>query len=236
MHRFGFCLLFLVCLFSPPVHAQNTGGIFPPMVSEGHSSLQYRVTYGISAQAAAQRVHYQRSLNDALMWRVLAQLKHSEDSPADFQHVQGELFWDLSDKEDWWKTGFRLDARVRTSGATGMVGLHWTNQIRLADNWHMRAVFLSATDIGGDSPSGLGLQTRGNLFTTLPGGPTLGVEFYNAYGSTVEFKSLPDQKHQVGPFSFIPVGPNWTVFVGLLAGLTPGTETLDIRSWLNYTF
>ena len=64
----------------------------------------------------------------------------------------------------------------------------------------------------------------------------MGVEFYNVYGTTSDFQSLPDQVHTVGPFAFIPVTENIQLFTGVLAGLTDASASLDLRLWGTYTF
>ena len=43
--------------------AQNTGAVFGPGVTEGHSSAQYRATFDPDSDGFAQRIHYQQSLN-----------------------------------------------------------------------------------------------------------------------------------------------------------------------------
>ena len=216
--------------------AQNTGGIFPPMVDDGHASLQYRITYGAKSDRVAQRIHYQEAINDNFMWRGLFQTRHSEATPAEFQFAQAELFWDMSSKDAVWKTGVRFDARVRGTGESGLVGVHWTNQIQIAENWHVRGIVMTSYDIRREVAKGIGLQTRGNVFTQLANNIVLGVEFYNAYGTTDQLKPWDEQKHQIGPFAFIPVGSNWNVFAGLLVGVTSASETLDLRAWLTYNF
>jgi hypothetical protein len=226
------CVIVLFSL-STQAHAQNTGGIFPPMVDVGHASLQYRITYDTTSSASAQRLHYQQSINDDLMWRVLAQVKHPTLASSEFHYAQAELFLEFSKQEDPWKTGLRFDARVRDAGNPAMVGLHWTHQIALAERWHVRGVALSSYDIG---TTEVGLQTRGSLFTNLAIGPTVGVEFYNAFGTTSNFKTLEEQKHQIGPFAFIPMFDRWNLFLGLLAGVTPASAPFELRSWVTVNF
>ena len=150
-------------------------------------------------------------------------------SPLNFHYAQAELFWEFSNQEDLWKTGLRFDARVRDAGNPAMVGLHWTNQIALAERWHVRGVALSSYDIG---TAEIGLQTRGSLFTNLAMGPTVGLEFYNAFGTTANLKGFDAQKHQIGPFAFIPMFDRWNLFLGVLAGITPASAPIELRSWL----
>ena len=219
----------LLTLSATTAFAQNTGGIFPPMVDEGHASLQYRLTYDTTGKNAAQRIHYQQAFNDDFMWRLVLQTKHPELLAAEFHYVQGELFWEFTPDGSPLKTGLRFDARAQGSGAPFKLGLHWTNQYRLLERLHLRGIAFTSYDVGSTE---IGLQTRGSLFYNLEAGPTIGVEFYNAYGTTGQLKTFAEQSHQVGPFAFIPLSTNWNLFVGLLAGLTPGSAELELRTWL----
>lgn len=223
----------LAFLASTPIAlAQNTGGIFPPMVNEGHKSAQYRVTYNPDSEGLSQRLHYQQAINGNLMWRGLISARKTDESDVDFDFIQAELFWELSDDDDAWKTGFRFDARIRDDDRPGLVGVHWTNQFPLSDNWNGRFVALSALDIGDDARDGVFVQTRGNVFTKLDTGQTVGVELFNAYGSTDDFRDFDDQNHQIGPFASFPVAEQWSLFTGALFGLTDASADAELRLWV----
>lgn len=216
--------------------AQNAGGIFPPMVDEGHASLQYRITHAPSSAATVQRIHYQQAAGSSLMWRIVLQTQSTKEDGTSLQHGQGELFWDLSPEDSRWKRGLRFDARIRSGGGPGMLGLHWTNQFNLSDRWSLRLVALSSMDVGGETEPTVQLQTRGSVFTQLDSGLTLGLEFYEVYGAVGDLRSLPEQGHQMGPFAFIPVTEDIQLFTGVLAGLNDASPTLELRAWGTYTF
>ena len=221
---------------TPQAMAQNTGGIFPPMVNEGHKSAQYRVTYDPDSEGLSQRVHYQQAINGNLMWRGLVSARKTDESDVDFDFVQAELFWELSDDDDAWKTGFRFDARIRDDDRPGLIGVHWTNQFPVTENWNGRFVALSAFDVGNDARDGVFLQTRGNLFTRLQSGQTVGVELFNAYGSTDEILDLDKQGHSIGPFASFPVSDNFSLFTGALFGLTDASADAELRLWITRGF
>ena len=73
--RIIFISICLSLFVTTSAFAQNTGGIFGPVVNEGHSSLQYRATVDPNNSAGdtgfAQRLHYQRAINTDFMWRVV---------------------------------------------------------------------------------------------------------------------------------------------------------------------
>lgn len=219
-----------------PAMAQNTGGIFPPMVNEGHKSAQYRVTYNPDTEGLSQRVHYQQAINGDLMWRGLVSARKTADSDVDFDFVQAELFWEWSDDEDSWKRGMRFDARIRDDGRPGLLGVHFTNQFPISESWNGRFVALSAIDIGDDARDGVFLQTRGNVFTKLDSGHTVGVELFNSYGSTDDIQDFEDQSHQIGPFASFPVAEDWGLFTGALFGLTDASADAELRLWISRSF
>ena len=221
---------------TPSAYAQNTGGIFPPMVNEGHKSAQYRVTYNPDTEGLSQRFHYQQAINGNLMWRGLVSARKTTDSDVDFDFVQAELFWEWSDDDDRWKRGMRFDGRLRDDGRPGLIGVHWTNQFPVTDTWNGRFVALSSFDIGDDARDGVFIQTRGNLFTKLESGHTVGVEFFNSYGSTDDFRDFEDQSHTIGPFTSFPVNEDWSLFTGALFGRTDGSADSEFRLWITRGF
>jgi hypothetical protein len=77
----------LLLAATPTALAQNTGGIFSPIVNEGHKSVQYRVTYDPDTDGISQRVHYQQAINGNLMWRGLVSARKSNESDVDFDFV-----------------------------------------------------------------------------------------------------------------------------------------------------
>ncbi|MCR9223753.1 MAG: hypothetical protein NXH70_06745 [Hyphomonas sp.] len=228
--RIAFFSLALVT--TPVAAAQNTGGIFSPVVNDDHRSAQYRVTYNPDTEGLAQRAHYQQSINGDLMWRGLVSARKTSDSDVDFDFVQAELFWELSDDDDRWKRGLRFDARIRDDDRPGLLGMHWTNQFPVTDDWNARIVALSAIDVGDDARDGVFLQTRGNVFTRLDTGQTVGVEVFNSYGSTDDFRDFEEQTHQIGPFASFPVAEDWSLFTGALLGLTDASADAELRLWL----
>ena len=221
---------------SPMAIAQNTGGIFPPMVNEGHKSAQYRVTYNPDTEGLSQRAHYQQAINGDLMWRGLISARKTNESDVDFDFVQAELFWELSDDGDDWRTGFRFDGRIRDDGRPGLIGIHWTNQFPVTENWNGRFVALSSFDVGDDARDGVFLQTRGNFFTKLKSGQTVGLEYYNSYGSTDDIQDFEDQNHQIGPYAVFPVTKDWSILTSALFGATDAAADSELRFWITRNF
>ena len=227
----------LLCGAAPlPALAQNTGGVFPPMVNEGASAFEYRATLrpADGDDRLAQRVHYQRAETSDLMWRIVGQVSGTTDDQS-FDYVQGELFWDLSEDGAAWRTGLRFDARVRDGSAPEQVNVNWTNQWALSERWSARGILLTSYQFGDRAADGIGLETRANLFYRTDGGALLGIESYNPHGRT-EDVDLFGRGQQVGPFAVWPVAEGWGLFTGVLLGASDDAADTDYRLWLTRNF
>lgn len=223
-------------LLASPLLAQNTAGVFPPMVNEGHSSLQYRAANDLDRHGFVQRLHYQRAVNGDFMWRVVGQSRKTPNKDVDFDFFQAELFWDLSENTESWRTGFRFDVRVRDRGRPGQLGVHWTNQVQLNANTRARFLVMTAVDIGDGAPSGVLLQTRGDVARSLPSGVEIGLELYNTWGYSSDFGDFDDQLHEFGPMVTVPFGDGWSVLGSVLFGLSDRAPDQDLRFWLTKSF
>lgn len=225
-------LLVFGCL-AVEASAQNTGGVFGPVVRDGHRSMQFRTAFVPDTDAFAQRLHYEQSVDSTFMWRIIGQARKTDDSDFDFDFVQGELFWDLSGDERRWQTGIRFDARIRDQGRPASIGVNWMNQFAFSPEWQGRFAVLTAIDVGEDGRDGVLLQTRANIYRTFSGGVVTGFELFSAYGTTADFASGDEQLHEFGPFVALPMGSDWSLFAGTLFGLTNATPDSEYRLWVS---
>lgn len=220
--------------------AQNTGGIFPPTVNEGHKSLQYRVTLdpdnAEGKTGVAQRLHYQQAINGDFMWRVVGQVKKTDSSDFDFDFIQAELFWQITNDAAPLQSGLRFDARYRGDDRPEQFGLNWTNQFSLGDGWSARALVLSAIQTGENSRGGLFLQTRSNLYRKTSGGQTIGMEFYTNYGNSKSLGSFKSQGHTIGPFVSTPLTADISLYGGVQFGLSDAAAETELRLWITKNY
>jgi len=216
--------------------AQNTGGVFPATVNDGHRSAQYRIGFNPDTEAMAQRLHYQQSINGDLMWRVVGQGRKTNESDVDFDFIQGELFWQITEDNKPWITGLRFDARIRDDGRPGQFGVNWMHQFRLGDGWSARAVALTSIELGDDAKDGIALQTRGQIAKRLNQGPTVGIELYSSYGRSDNIRDFEDQSHTMGPYVSAKIGDKWSLIAGGQFGLTNGSADTDLRLWITRSF
>jgi len=226
--------------FGSTALAQTTGGVFGPVVNEGHRSAQYR--FGLvpdasgSEDSIAHRLHYQQSFTGSTTWRILVQANDRPGSSLDFDYLQGQLFWQVTPDERAWQSGFRFDARWRDDDRPGQIGANWTNQVKLSDRWSTRFLVMSAVDVGDNARDGVYLQTRANLARKFEGGAQAGIEMFNNYGNTEDLGDFDDQSHQIGPFASMPVAENWSVVGSVLVGMSDAASDTDLRLWVGREF
>ena len=228
-----------VCLFSLSAQAQNTGGVFPPTVNEGHKSAQWRIAIDPDGNnnefRYATRFHYQQAINDDFMWRVIGQANNRGDNDVKFDFLQAELFWELSNKDDKTKTGLRFDARYRDDNRPSQFGLNFMNQFDLGEGWRARGIGLTHYQFGSNARDGINLQTRWQLAKQVEKGAFIGVEMYNNYGYSNNIPGFDSQSHTIGPFIALPVD-GVSIFAGPLFGITEAAPDAEFRLWLTRRF
>ena len=218
-----------------PCVAQNTGGVFGPVVNQDHRSMEYRLGSDPESGALAQRLHFQQSLDGARMWRVIGQLRKTDASYFDTDFVEAELFWQLTPDDRAWQQGLRFDLRLRDDDRPHTFGIDWMHQLPMSENWRGRLLMIAAVDFGSNTRDGVLLQTRAQAARSLGEGRLAGFELYNSHGSTDDIPDLDDQSIQFGPFLSVPVG-NYQVFGNALFGVTSAASDVNLAIWVTRSF
>ena len=63
-----------------------------------------------------------------------------------------------------------------------------------------------------------------------------GLEYYASLGPINEFDPLAQQQHQIVPALDYDFGPNWEFNLGVVCGLTPGTQPLLVKMIIGHRF
>jgi hypothetical protein len=222
-------LIAMLALFSQPAWSQTTGGVFGPVVNEGHKSLQYRVAFDPDSEKVATRLHYQQALDDDLMWRVVLQTRDTAEDSLDFNFLQGELFWQLSPNGDDWQYGLRFDLRYRDDGRSNQAGVNFMNHVNLSPKWSVRGILLTAKEFGDNAADGIKLGTRARVSYKSSKKVSVGADMFSNYGSTEDFYSGSEQRHQLGPFVSVKLPNSWSIYGAALFGLTESTADTNYR-------
>ena len=214
----------------------NTAGVFPPVVQEGHRSLQYRVTLDPDTGALGTRLHYQESLNGDVMLRGIVHASESASGHSKVDFLQGELFWDLSDDTDELRHGFRFDARARGRGEPTSVSLNYGLQYDIGTSWQARLAVLNTRSFGSEANSDIQFQARSQLSYRASPAISLNIEYYSQLGAIDDFNPWKNQKHQIGPSMNWRVANGWTLHSGLLSSMNNRSPDTVYRMWVTKAF
>lgn len=214
--------------------AQTTGTVFGPDVNADDREFEYRIAAGYPDSDGkadfAHRIHYQQALNDTLRWRALASWSDGAGADFEFDHVQAELVWQLVERTPGgYSTALRFDGRIAEGDdVPHEIGVNWTNQWRLNEEWRVRALLLFDRDVGPRSDDDWIMETRASVYRSLDNGLSVGLESFNEFGGVdAGFGGFDDQAHQLGPVvsGDLVAGVEWSG--GVLFGLSDGADDLD---------
>ena len=227
--------LLMLALSTLSAAAQNTGGVFPPSVDEGHKSAQYRSAYNVDNENFNQRLHYQQAINGDFMWRIIGQTRETASSDFDFDFLQAELFWELSPEDTPYRHGVRFDARLRDDNRPHQLGFNWIHQWKFGDGWTGRLVGLSSFQFGDNNADGIFLAPRAHLSRKLDSGVSLGLEYYGNFGSTDNF-TVSKTGQTLGPFISTKLTGKTSIMAGVQLGLNDAAPDADLRLWVTQGF
>jgi len=214
---------------APMASAQSTGGVFGPVVDESDQAWDYRLSYDPDTENTAHRLHYQRAINGELRWRVIGQVRSTEDAEFDADHLTAQLFWQVTPEPQAYQSGFRFDGRYRFDDRPGQFTIHWIHQWRQVDDWTLRFISGATLEIGDGARDGLAIQTRASAMRSLASGPKLGVELFSQYGSTTDWLEFEEQRHQAGPVAVWSLGERWSLYTGALLGVSEAAPDATFR-------
>jgi len=220
---------------SPAALAQTTGTVFGPSVNAGDRAVEYRlgVEWNESGDAPdlAHRFHIQHSFTDALRWRLIASWSDRTGRDLEFDHVQGELLWQIIETTPrGYASALRFEARISGGDDTPHeIGVNWTHQWRLNEDWRLRALVLVDRDVGPDAEDDWIVETRASLSRRLGQDYRITLESFNEFGGVnAGFGAFDDQSHQLGPVLSGSFSPTVDWSAGVLFGLSEASPDQDL--------
>lgn len=213
--------------------AQNTAGVFGPIVREGHKLAEYRFSSGEIFDEVtpwAQRIFYEQSFSDRLLGRLEYQWRdRSEFTDAEFDFLRAMLWVEGGKITENWTTGFRFDARVRNGDRPDDVAVSWTNQFELSDDTVARFVVMSFFNMGEGVDSAPVIETRSSIYRRLESGHSIGLEFYDNFGRVNDFAALDEGRHEIAPVVTWPVPGPYTLYTSVSFGLSDPVPDYGLR-------
>lgn len=147
-----------------------------------------------------------------------------------------ELQWQFQDTRKTngiWDSALRFDLVTRDSDAPKDLGLHWTNQWRLADRWRATAVLLTFKQFDNNPQPGWQISSRYALGYRLDANHSIALESFISHGPLNRMGDFNERQQQVGPaLSGRLLGLGYKL--GYLRGVSSPTPDDTVVLWLNY--
>ncbi len=89
---------------------------------------------------------------------------------------------------------------------------------------------------GPDSKQAPGFSPSFKVAYSITRKLSAGIEYYSSLGPINEINPLAQQQHQIVPAIDYDFGPNWEFNIGVVRGLTPGTEPLLVKMIIGHRF
>lgn len=223
-------LLLLLCGFAGTAQAQNTGGVFGPVVEAGERSAELRVGWDPKTERFVERVHYQHAVSGDVRLRGIIQVRHGNGRDGvEFDNFQAQLLWQLTpDSQKKWQSGLRFDALIRGQGRPEQLRIGWTNQFDLGGGTRLRAIIIAGRELGDGREAGLTLETRESVSFRLSPTIRLEADHFGQYGTTADILDLDDQTHQLGPALEVKLAGDWSLGSRALFGLTDASPDAQL--------
>lgn len=221
--------------------AQNTSGVFGPVINADDHGIAYRVAAIIDTDKPdeflwEQRFHYEKAVSGSLRLRGVVALRETNTSEADFDFARLEAVWQVTPDDQDYQSGFRFEARHRGDGRPGEIAAHWTNQWSLGAGWRARAVFLNNLQVTNTTNDALRFSGRFGLSRRAAGGVRMGAHSFIDFGDTNAVRVLNGNEAKVGPFVSFGLTDTVDVYLGTLHGLTSVSDDNQVRVFFGKIF
>ena len=236
------CLIIILfsILFAFPALAQNTTGVFGPVVNSDDHGIEYRAAAVLDPSgddvAWAQRFHYEKAVSGSLRLRGIIATRETAGSEMDLDFVRAEAVWQITPDGGDYQTGMRFEARARADGRPDEVRANWINQWSLGDGWRARAIMMNTLQVAQRTNVNWQIDGRFGLSRKLSSGVRLGLNSYVEFGDTSDFRSFNGSEAEIGPFVEFDLFDQVGVYVGTLHGLTGSSDDNQVRIFLERTF
>jgi hypothetical protein len=221
--------------------AQNTSGVFGPVVNADDHGIQYRAAVIFDGNNNddfdwGQRFHYQKSVNGNLRLRGILATRETPESEMDFDFARIEAVWQITEDDRDYQSGLRFEGRLRGDGRADEVRANWINQWSLGDGWRARAILMNTYQVAQRTNDELQFAGRFGLSRKIPNGIRLGVHSFVDFGDTSGLRVLNGNNAEAGPFVSFDVADNVDVYIGTLHGLTDNSDDNQVRIFVGRSF
>lgn len=223
-------------MFAVPALAQNTSGVFGPVVKADDHGVQYRAAIDFNDDSWSQRFHYQKALNGNLRLRGIIATRETAASEMDFDFVRAEAVWQVTPDNSNYQSGFRFEGRIRGDGRPDEVRANWINQWSFPEGWRARAILMNTLQVADKTNDELNFSGRFGLSRRTKSGVRLGVHSFVDFGDTGHIRLFNGNTAEMGPFVSFNVTDKTDLYVGTLHGLTRDAADNQFRVFVGRSF
>jgi len=216
-----------------PMGATNTSSVFSPDVKADTQAIEYRLSTlpGESPSQWAQRIHYQRAIDETWRWRIIGLFFDRGRGDAEFRYARFELMQQFLEHENaGWDSAIRYELQLAdTDNQPSRVRVAWSGKWNWDSGWEARANLLLGLQFGERSHDGVLVEHRLQATYPIANQWRLGVESFHDFNDTRAFGAFDDQEHQAGPILKGKFGEGWSVAVSWLFGVSDNADDNDFR-------
>lgn len=221
--------------------ANNTSGVFGPVVNIDDHGIQYRTAAIFDGSGGddfdwGQRFHYEKSVSGSLRLRGIIATRETASTEIDFDFARIEAVLQVTPDDQDYQSGVRFEGRLRGDGRADEVRVNWINQWSLGEGWRARAIMMNTYQVAQRTNDELQFAGRFGLSRKIPSGIRLGVHSFVDFGDTDGIRVLNGNDAEIGPFVSFDLTDSVDVYLGTLHGLTDSSDDNQLRLFVGKSF
>ncbi len=245
MRSLAYAIVFgVVFVAAPPgaALAQSTSAVSGSEVTAGEHLVDYRFAYSPENdgrdEGFVHRFHYQYGFTERLRGRALITFGKRGAEPLKARTASLEALYQFKERagKTGWDSAIRLDGNIPLEeDKPGRGRVAWHNQYKFENGVELRGVLLLGREFGDLAGAGASIETRAEATYKLKSGVRVGAQMFNLYGTTANFGSFDDQRHQIGPVLKGRIGEHLRYETSVLVGVSKAASDADFRLFFSYT-
>jgi hypothetical protein len=212
-----------------------------PDVRRGETSVDFRAGYALPDDGRSarygQRFHFQQALGDRLRLRLLVQQGEAANGVILTQTISPQIQFQMVESETHggWDSAIRIDGFIPVDDRPGRARIGFFNAFDLGNGVEARADLFAAREFGDRAAGGLQIETREEISFAATRRTRAGLQLFNSFGSTGQFGSFNQQRHQAGVLARSKITSHLGVEAGWLFGISTAAPDADFRIILTYS-
>ena len=223
--------------------ASTTSSVGSPTVKKGETEIAVRTGYSIDDKDASEderfrsRAHMKYGFTDTYAVQIVVYQDKRQGDSYEHDGIKFENRFHLIKKADH---GFDFGIRANYTLKDGdkkadsaELGLY---VLVPYDAYEMRVNQLFSHDVGQESESGVGGETRLQVTRAVTDNTRLGIESFHDYGNFRQSSEYSEQSHQIGPVLKGKFLDGYSYEAGYRAGISDGSPDHNFKIFLAKTF